>query len=126
MGFPDAGNRGFRPDVMAEACPSRRILTHLTTRWSLLVLLALRDGTLRFGALKRRIGGISERMLAQTLTVLEADGFVSRHAREVVPPHVEYSLTPAGAEAAERVLGLTCWIESHVAGLGRAGDQAAP
>lgn len=104
----------FAPDVLAVACPSRQVLAHLTSRWSLLVLLALRGGTLRFGALKRRIGGISERMLSQTLTVLESDGFVSRRALEVVPPHVEYSLTPLGAEAAERVMGLTCWIESNL------------
>ena len=116
----------FQPDVLAVACPSRQVLAHLTSRWSLLVLLALRDGTLRFGALKRRIGGISERMLSQTLTVLEGDGFVSRRALEVVPPHVEYSLTPLGAEASERVMGLTCWIEANLGTiLAGAGGQAA-
>ena len=114
----------FPADVMAAACPSRQILTHLTSRWSLLVLVALRDGTLRFGELKRRIGGISERMLAQTLGTLEGDGFVARRALEVVPPHVEYSLTPLGREAAERVLGLTGWIEANLGAILGAGAAA--
>lgn len=104
----------FPADVMAAACPSRQILSHLTSRWSLLVLVALRGGTLRFGEIRRKIGGISERMLAQTLGVLERDGFVLRRALEVVPPHVEYELTSLGREAAERVLGLTGWIEANL------------
>lgn len=99
---------------MAATCPSRRILNHVTSRWGVLVLLALRAETLRFSGLRRRIGGVSERMLAQTLQRLEADGFVLRHAFDVVPPHVEYSLTPLGQEIALRIKGLTDWIEANL------------
>lgn len=100
-----------RGDLMAEACPSRDVLKHVTSRWGVLVLIALESGTLRFGDLRRRIGGVSERMLAQTLQWLEGDGLVDRVAREVVPPHVEYSLTPLGRDAAVHVRALADWIE---------------
>ena len=113
----------FVPDVMAPLCPSRRIMDHVTSRWGLLILIALQDGTLRFSALRRRIGGVSERMLAQSLQVLEADGFVHRRALDVVPPHVEYSLTPLGAEVAVHVHALICWIEGN---LPRIPGAAAP
>jgi DNA-binding HxlR family transcriptional regulator len=64
--------------------------------------------------LRRRIGGVSERMLAQTLQWLEADGFVARRAYPVVPPHVEYTLTPLGEEVAEKVRLLADWIELNL------------
>ena len=101
-------------NVLAADCPSRQILRHVTSRWGTLVLIALTSGTVRFSGLKRAIGGVSERMLAQTLQVLEADGLVSRTARDVVPPHVDYSLTPMGREVATRVLALTGWIEGNL------------
>lgn len=104
----------FAADVLSEACPSRQVLAHMTTRWAVLVMIALGEGRLRFSQLKRRIGGISERMLAQTLQVLEADGLILRQAYDVVPPHVEYELTPLGRGAAERLRALADWIEGHV------------
>lgn len=103
-----------RGDLMAAACPSREVLKHVTSRWGVLVLIALQDKTLRFSQLRRRIGGVSERMLAQTLQWLEGDGLVKRVAHEVVPPHVDYSLTPLGLEAAERVAALADWIETRL------------
>lgn len=103
-----------RGDLMAEACPSREVLKHVTSRWGVLVLIALEPGTLRFGELRRRIGGVSERMLAQTLQWLEGDGLVDRVAHEVVPPRVEYTLTPLGREAAARVRVLADWIETSL------------
>ena len=103
-----------RGDVMAAGCPSRVVLKHITSQWGVLVLIALEEGTLRFSTLRRRIGGVSDRMLAQTLQWLEGDGLVKRVAYQVVPPHVEYSLTPLGREAAERVRGLVDWIEINV------------
>ena len=108
-----------RGDLMAEACPSREVLKHMTSRWGVLVLLALQDGTHRFSELRRAIGGVSERMLAQTLQWLEGDGLVDRVAYEVVPPHVEYSLTPLGREAAERVRALADWIETSLPRIAR-------
>lgn len=108
---------GFAPNVMAAECPSRQVLKHLTSQWGVLVMVALQDGTLRFSALRRRIGGVSERMLAQTLQALEGDGLVLRTAYQVVPPHVDYTLTPLGREAAERVAALTGWIEANLPAL---------
>lgn len=105
---------GMQGNLMAAACPSREVLNHVTSRWGVLVLMALETRTLRFSQLKRQIGGVSERMLAQTLKHLESDGFVRRQAFEVVPPHVEYSLTPLGLEVAERVRGLADWIEVNL------------
>jgi DNA-binding HxlR family transcriptional regulator len=87
----------------------------LTSRWGVLVLVALLPGTLRFSQLRRKIGGVSERMLAQTLQLLESDGVVERHAHDVVPPHVEYTLSPLGKEAATKVRELADWVEAHYA-----------
>ena len=104
----------MRGDLFAEACPSREILKHVTSRWGVLLLVALLAGTHRFSDLRRKIGGVSEKMLAQTLQWLEQDGLVLRQEFPVVPPHVEYSLTPMGAEAAEHVRGLADWIELNL------------
>jgi len=104
----------FTPDVMAERCPSRAVLNDVTSRWGVLVLLALREGKLRFGELRRLIGGISEKMLAQTLQKLETDGFVERIAHPVIPPHVEYRLSPLGVGIARRIAALTRWIEARM------------
>jgi DNA-binding HxlR family transcriptional regulator len=103
-----------RGDLMVAACPSREVLQHVTSRWGILVLVALEAGTQRFSELRRKIGGVSERMLAQTLQHLEGDGLVDRIAYDVVPPHVEYSLTPLGREAAEKVRVLADWIEDSL------------
>lgn len=100
-----------RGNVLAPDCPSRPILQHLTSRWGTLVMIALATGPHRFAQLRRRVGGVSERMLAQTLQDLEADGFVLRTAHPVVPPHVDYELTPLGVEAAAHVVALTAWVE---------------
>ncbi|MDB5973101.1 MAG: transcriptional regulator [Hydrocarboniphaga sp.] len=98
-------------NLLAEACPSREVLKHVTSRWGVLALMVLETRMHRFSELRRAIGGVSERMLAQTLQWLERDGFVERVAYDVVPPHVEYSLTPLGQEVAEKVRGLADWIE---------------
>ena len=103
-----------RGQLFAEACPSREVLKHVTSRWGVLVLIALMTGTHRFSELRRKIGGVSERMLAQTLQWLEQDGFVSRISYPVVPPHVEYSLTPLGEEVGARVRDLADWIEVNL------------
>lgn len=100
-------------DVLDPDCPSRVILDHLTSKWGVLVLIVLRGRTVRFGELRRSIGIVSERMLAQTLRVLEADGFVARKELPVVPLHVEYSLTPLGEGAAEKVHALVDWVQSN-------------
>ncbi len=98
-------------NLLPADCPSREVLKHLPSRWGVLVLIALQSGTHRYSDLRRKIGGVSERMLIQTLQWLEQDGMVLRRAHPVVPPHVEYSLTPMGEEAAEKVRALADWIE---------------
>ncbi|HEX7763107.1 MAG TPA: helix-turn-helix domain-containing protein [Cellvibrio sp.] len=105
----------LRGDVMADKCPSRDILNHITSRWGVLLLIALRGGTHRFSELRRKVTGISEKMLAQTLQALESDGFVERISYPVVPPHVEYLLTPMGEQISEKVEALADWIEINLA-----------
>lgn len=107
-------NKFIRGELLNVNCPSRDVLKRITSRWSVLVLLALREETLRFSELRRKIGGVSERMLAQTLRYMEDDGFIERIAYEVVPPHVEYRLTPLGHEVEGHVIGLADWLESNV------------
>jgi DNA-binding HxlR family transcriptional regulator len=103
-----------RGDLYAVQCPSRGVLEHVTSRWGVLVLVALVDGTHRFSELRRKVAGVSEKMLAQTLHQLEEDGFVLREVYPVIPPRVDYSLTPLGEEVADQVEGLTDWIEENL------------
>lgn len=103
-----------RGEVFSTACPSREILNHVTSRWGVLVLVALMEGTHRFSELRRKIDGVSEKMLAQTLQQLEQDGFIDRVAYPVVPPHVEYSLTPLGMQIGSQVDSLVDWIEINL------------
>jgi DNA-binding HxlR family transcriptional regulator len=107
-------SRPLKGDLFAKKCPSRQVLNHVTSRWGVLILVALLDGTYRFSELRRKVDGVSERMLAQTLQWLEQDGFVLRTAYPVVPPHVEYALTPLGEEVAAQVKQLADWIEANI------------
>ena len=100
-------------EVFTEGCPTRVVLDHIMSKWGVLVLLALTDGTLRWGELRREVEGISEKMLASTLRTLEADGLVERTSYPEVPPRVEYSLTELGRELMERMLPLVEWVASH-------------
>lgn len=100
--------------VFSVDCPSRAFLAHMTSRWGVLVLVALLSGRRRFAELRRAIGGISERMLAQTLRQFEADGLVERRDHNEVPPRVDYALTPLGREAAEHVRALADWVEINL------------
>jgi len=112
-------------NVMSEMCPSRALLNHVTSRWGVLVLLALQSETLRFSELRQRIGGVSERMLSKTLKTLEQDGFVRRRSFNVVPPHVEYSLTEHGKGVALHVKALAAWLENTLPELPIAGSLGA-
>lgn len=102
------------PDVFDQNCPSRPVLEHVTSKWGVLVLSVLLERTHRFSELRRRVGGVSEKMLSQTLQRLERDGFVRREALPVIPPHVEYSLTDLGLGVAKHVATLAHWIESEI------------
>jgi len=101
-------------DVLEKNCPSRKILNDVTNRWGVLTLLALKGKTYRFSELRRKITGISEKMLSQTLHSLEKNGFVNRVSYPVLPPHVDYSLTPMGKNIAEKIEQLTSWIEHNL------------
>ncbi|SIT69134.1 helix-turn-helix domain-containing protein [Microbacterium sp. RU33B] len=99
--------------VFTENCPTRVVLDHVMSKWGVLVLAALTDGTARWGELRRSVDGISEKMLASTLRTLEADGIVARTSYPEVPPRVEYALTPLGDALMERMLPLMEWIAQH-------------
>ncbi|NUO41766.1 MAG: helix-turn-helix transcriptional regulator [Streptomyces sp.] len=101
-------------DVFAKACPSRGTLEHITGRWGALTLGALHEGSLRFNELRRRVDGVSEKMLSQTLHALERDGLVHRDAQPTNPPRVDYELTPLGQEMATRLLGLIHFLEGRM------------
>jgi DNA-binding HxlR family transcriptional regulator len=101
------------PAVLAANCPSRALLDHVTSKWGVLVLIALAQGTLRWAELRRRVEGVSEKMLSQTLRTLEQDGFVRRQAASTIPPRVDYSLTPRGQELTALLVPLVTWVGDH-------------
>lgn len=96
-----------------EPCSIRDVLDRVGDRWSLLILWSLADGTKRFSELRRQIGDISQRMLAQTVRRLEQDGFLSRTVTPTVPPRVDYSLTPLGRSFLEPLNTLIDWADMH-------------
>lgn len=115
----EAGTSGLadrlrRGDLFEAGCPSRMVIKHVTSSWGVLILIALQDGTMRFSELRRRVTGVSERMLAQTLRWLEEDNLVVRRSYAVVPPHTDYTLTELGQEAAGKVAALADWIEDSL------------
>jgi DNA-binding HxlR family transcriptional regulator len=95
--------------VFPAGCPSRTVLDHVTSKWGVLILLALSEGEQRWSDLRRRAEGISEKMLAQTLKTLERDGLVRRAAQPVIPPRVDYSLTERGYELSALLVPLVAW-----------------
>ena len=103
-------------DVFSSLCTSRGALQHLTGRWGSLAMVALleADSPMRFAELRRKIDGISDRMLSQTLGQRERDGMVNRAVRSSIPPHVDYSLTELGIKVARPLQELTKIIESEL------------
>jgi DNA-binding HxlR family transcriptional regulator len=101
-------------DVLAEHCPSRAALEHIVGRWGSLVLVALRKGPTRFNELRRRVSGVSEKMLAQSLHALERDGIVVRQVHSTIPPRVEYSLTPLGEQTADKLWELVDFLQDSM------------
>lgn len=100
----------FPGGVFPAACSSRVLLDHVMSKWGVLVLVSLTEGPQRWSELRRRAQGISEKMLAQTLKTLEADGLVHREQQPVMPPRVDYSLTPLGEDLAEVMVPLLRWV----------------
>ena len=110
-------------DVFSRQCPSRSTLEHVTGRWGSLTLGALYENGCRFNELRRRVDGVSEKMLSQTLHALERDGLVHRHAHPVNPPRVDYELTALGRDVAERLFGLIQLLEGRMPEVLRARER---
>lgn len=104
---------GFSPFV--ASCPTRTVLDSIADKWTTLVIDLLGTGPRRFGALRRSIDGISQKMLTQTLRDLERDGLVSRRVYPTTPPSVEYALTPLGETLTGPLGALREWAEQHIA-----------
>lgn len=102
----------FVVSVFARGCTSRQALEDISSKWGILAMLALSEGGYRFNALRRRVEGVSEKMLSQALQTLERDGLVVRDVRSSIPPRVEYCLSPLGREVAVRLHGLTELLEA--------------
>ena len=116
----------FNP--LRAACPTRQVLTRVSDRWSMFVILALEDGTLRFSELRRRVEGITQKMLTQTLRGLERDGLVAREALPTVPVTVRYTLTPLGHSLGKAVATIRDWAYQHIGDIeeARADYDARP
>jgi DNA-binding HxlR family transcriptional regulator len=108
----DCDNDAFQWDTR-EDCDVRRILDRIADKWSLLVIALLEQRCMRFTELRREIDGISQRMLTVTLRQLERDGLVRRTVHPVVPPRVDYELTPLGGTLHETIQALVTWTETH-------------
>ena len=111
-------------DAFRRSCPSHTVLEVLTNKWTLLVVSSLRGKARRFGELSRRIEGITPKMLTQTLKILERDGLVQRTMYPVIPPRVDYQLTPLGGELVELLDAIRFWSEQHVPDILKARQAA--
>lgn len=108
------GTAAQRGDVFAADCPTRKLLDRIADKWSVLILLLLGHEDLRFNALKRRIEGVSQKMLSQTLRSLERDGLVSRTVVATVPVTVTYAITPLGQGLIGSLQSMIDWAETHM------------
>ena len=105
----------FDFDILSPACPSRTVLRHVVDRWTPLVVMVLADGPSRFGELRSRIGGVTPKVLTQTLRSMERDGLVTRTQLPGVPPRVDYELTDLGRSLQSPIDALRTWIHTHSA-----------
>jgi DNA-binding HxlR family transcriptional regulator len=112
-----------RANPFNATCPSQDILALIGGKWSMLLLCILNEGPVRSGELARRAGGISQKMLTQTLRELERHGIVRRHDFREVPPRVEYSLTPLGESLSQLVRRIESWVESNYSRMTRVADS---
>jgi DNA-binding HxlR family transcriptional regulator len=115
---------GLPADAYSAKCPTRQVLDHIAGKWTILVVDALLEGTMRYTELSRRIEGVSQKMLTQTLRALEADGFVTRTMHPTIPPRVDYDLTDLGRSLAEPIAALRDWTETHINDIERVRARA--
>jgi DNA-binding HxlR family transcriptional regulator len=108
------GETGARGDVYSANCPTRKLLDRVADKWSVLILLLLGQEAMRFNALKRRIDGVSQKMLSQTLRSLERDGLLSRTVVATVPVTVTYAITPLGRGLIGSLQSMIDWAETHM------------
>jgi DNA-binding HxlR family transcriptional regulator len=101
-------------DAFLAACPSRLLLDRISDKWVTLVICSLEDGPQRFSELSRRLAGVSQKMLTQTLRTLERDGLVTRTVTASVPVRVDYALTPLGDSLLDPIKHVKTWAERHV------------
>lgn len=106
-----------KTSVMNPRCLSRVVLERIADKWTALIIHVLATGTHRYAELQREIGGVSQKMLTQTLRTLERDGLVQRKVYAVVPPKVEYTLTSLGRTLVEPLQAICRWSEKHLAQL---------
>ena len=111
----NGGETVFDFDILSPACPSRTVLRHVVDRWTPLVVTVLADGPSRFGELRSRIGGVTPKVLTQTLRSMERDGLVTRTQLPGVPPRVDYELTDLGRSLQAPIDALRTWIHAHSA-----------
>jgi DNA-binding HxlR family transcriptional regulator len=104
----------LQPDPYTATCPSRQALDRIGDRWTVLILGVLADGPKRFTELARRVGGISQKMLTQTLRGLERDGLVTRTVQATVPVRVDYELTELGQTLTAPIAALEAWARDHI------------
>jgi DNA-binding HxlR family transcriptional regulator len=121
--IPGHSGETARGDVFAANCPTRKLLDRIGDKWSVLILLLLGDGAMRFNALKRRIHGISQKMLSQTLRSLERDGLVTRAVEPTVPVTVTYTITPLGRELLAALRLMIDWAETRMPEVAVAQDR---
>jgi DNA-binding HxlR family transcriptional regulator len=114
-----------KPCVMNPGCGSRMVLDRIADKWTALIIHVLSSGVKRHSELRRQISGVSQKMLTQTLRSLENDGLVERKVYPVVPPKVEYRLTPLGRTLIEPLEAICKWAEKHLAELEAARHRSS-
>ena len=105
---------GTPPNVLHKNCPSNSVLEMVAGKWQVLILYALRGGKRRYSELQHTVGGISQKMLTQTLRELERNGLIKRTSYPVVPPHTEYELTELGASLKDIIFRLGGWAQENI------------
>ena len=104
----------FTPNVYSPLCPTRKVLDLIADKWTVLVMVLLKHGPQRFSAILRRVEGVSQKMLTQTLCDMERNGLITRTIYAEVPPRVEYQLSPLGQTLTEPLAAITRWAETNI------------
>jgi DNA-binding HxlR family transcriptional regulator len=112
-------SKNIQPNIYIQLCPSRALLSRVADKWATMALLALGDSTLRFGELKRKLEGVSQKMLAQTLRNLERDGLIAREVFSGRPLRVDYMLTARGKGLVTQLEPIVLWAQENVIGIER-------